>query len=223
MNISIKAEAKTRRSPSTSGPLADLEAQVKPAWWNEIFDELYLKTDGDVVENEDITRREIDLFLELLPLDKDARILDLCCGQGRHSLELARRGYTDVTGVDRSGFLLNEARARSQAAALPVQFHEADARGIPDADASFDAVLVLGNSFGYFENASDDEAMLREVKRVLRQSGRFLLGRERRSARQSQFRAAIVGVDRRGHVHLPRAHLVRRRRSADLTRTDDAC
>jgi D-alanine-D-alanine ligase len=175
MNISIKAEAKTRRSLSTSGPLADLEAQVKPAWWNEIFDELYLKTDGDVVENEDITRREIDLFLELLPLDKDARILDLCCGQGRHSLELARRGYTDVIGVDRSGFLLNEARARSQAAALPVQFHEADARGIPEGDASFDAVLVLGNSFGYFEKASDDEAMLREVKRVLRQNGRFLL------------------------------------------------
>jgi D-alanine-D-alanine ligase len=99
----------------------------------------------------------------------------LCCGQGRHALELARRGYSDVTGVDRSAFLLQQARARSQAANLRVAFHEADARGIPAADASFDAVLVLGNSFGYFESARDDEIMLREVKRVLRQGGRFLL------------------------------------------------
>ena len=58
---------------------------------------------------------------------------------------------------------------------MAVQFHEGDARAIPTADESFDAALVLGNSFGYFECASDDEAMLRDIRRVLRPDGKILL------------------------------------------------
>jgi D-alanine-D-alanine ligase len=174
MTISLKARRKKPRS-FAPGPLTDIEAQVSPVWWDEIFDELYLKTDGDVVENAGLTRREIDLFLELLPLAKNAQILDVCCGQGRHSLELAQRGFVNLTGVDRSAFLLQKARFRAQAAGLSVQFHDGDARAIPLADASFDAALVLGNSFGYFESASDDEAMLRDIHRVLRPGGKILL------------------------------------------------
>ena len=174
MTIPLKARRKKTRS-FAPGPLTDIEAQVSPLWWEEIFDELYLKTDGDVVENAGLTRREIDLFLELLPLAKEANILDVCCGQGRHSLELARRGFGNLTGIDRSAFLLREARLRAQAAGLAIQFHEGDARAIPAADESFDAALVLGNSFGYFECASDDEAMLRDIRRVLRPGGKILL------------------------------------------------
>jgi D-alanine-D-alanine ligase len=156
-------------------PLADLEAHVSPLWWNEIFDDLYLKTDGDVVENADLTRQEIDLFLGLLPLAQHAHILDVCCGQGRHALELARRGFANVAGVDRSAFLLEQARARAALAGLPVKFHEGDARTIPVASEGFDAVLVLGNSFGYFESFSEDEAMLCDIRRVLRPTGSLLL------------------------------------------------
>jgi D-alanine-D-alanine ligase len=174
MTIPLKARRKKPRS-FAPGPVTDIEAQVSPVWWDEIFDELYLKTDGDVVENAGLTRREIDLFLELLPLAKNAKILDVCCGQGRHSLELAQRGFVNLTGVDRSAFLLQKARFRAQAAELAVQFHEGDARAIPLADASFDAALVLGNSFGYFESASDDEVMLRDIHRVLRPGGNILL------------------------------------------------
>jgi D-alanine-D-alanine ligase len=174
MSISLKARRRKPRS-FAPGPVTDIEAQVSPVWWDEIFDELYLKTDGDVVENAGLTRREIDLFLELLPLAKNAKILDVCCGQGRHSLELAQRGFVNLTGVDRSAFLLQKARFRAQAAGLAVQFHDGDARAIPLADASFDAALVLGNSFGYFERASDDEAMLRDIHRVLRPGGKILL------------------------------------------------
>jgi D-alanine-D-alanine ligase len=171
MNISQRKPLR----PSTPGPLTDLEAQVSPAWWDEIFDELYLQTDGDVVENAELTRREIDLFLELMPLAKDARILDVCCGQGRHALDLARRGFCNVVGVDRSAFLLKQARARAQAANLPVAFHAGDCRAIPLASQSFDAVLVLGNSFGYFDSAGDDAAMLCDIHRILYPAGMFLL------------------------------------------------
>jgi D-alanine-D-alanine ligase len=174
MTIPLQAPRKKPPAPS-SGPLSDLEARVSPHWWEEIFDELYLKTDGDVVENTELTRREIDLFLDLLPLARDAKVLDICCGQGRHSLELAKRGFGNVAGIDRSAFLLQQARLRAQAAGLAVRFHQADARALPVDDERFDAALVLGNSFGYFERASDDELMLREIHRTLRASGKVLL------------------------------------------------
>jgi D-alanine-D-alanine ligase len=174
MTISLQSRRKKLRAPA-SGPLADLEARVSPVWWDEIFDELYLKTDGDVVENAELTRREIDLFLELLPLPKNAKIVDVCCGQGRHALELARRGFANLVGIDRSAFLLQQARLRAQAAGLAVQFHAGDARALPLAGESVEVALVLGNSFGYFEHASDDEAMLRDIHRVLRTSGKLLL------------------------------------------------
>ena len=174
MTIPLESRRKKPRVPAF-GPLADIEARVSPLWWNEIFDELYLKTDGDVVENAELTRREVDLFLELLPLESNARILDVCCGQGRHTLELAKRGFRNVAGIDRSAFLLRQARLRAQSAGLAIPFHECDAREISTPHESFDAALVLGNSFGYFEHATDDEAMLREIHRVLRSEGKLLL------------------------------------------------
>ena len=174
MTIPIKAHRK-KPHPPLPGPLMDLEAHVSPVWWDEIFDELYLKTDGDVVDNRDLTRREIDLFLELMPLRKETRILDVCCGQGRHILELAQRGFTNLTGIDRSAFLLRKAQLCTQTAGFQIDFHEADARSLPLATGSFDAVLVLGNSFGYFENSDDDAAMLCDINRVLRAGGILLL------------------------------------------------
>jgi D-alanine-D-alanine ligase len=174
MTIPFKTRRKRPRS-STPGPVCDLEAQVSPLWWEDIFDELYLKTDGDLVENAELTRREIEFFLNLMPLARDAQILDVCCGQGRHALELARRGFVNVAGVDRSAFLLQQARSRAKTLGLRVNFHEGDSRTIPLASESFDAALVLGNSFGYFDRPSEDEVMLRDIHRILRSGGMILL------------------------------------------------
>lgn len=83
------------------GPVTDLEEHVEPDWWSRIFNSLYLKTDADVVDDINITREEVDLFSRVLNLSPDDHILDLCCGHGRHSLELARRGFRNVEGLDR--------------------------------------------------------------------------------------------------------------------------
>ncbi len=72
------------------GPVNNLEEYVCPDWWRRIFNSLYLKTDGDVVEDQSITRSEVELFSKILMLSPEDKILDLCCGQGRHSLELTR-------------------------------------------------------------------------------------------------------------------------------------
>src|SRR5512137_500693 len=75
------------------GPVPNLEEHVRSDWWRHIFNSLYLKTDSDVVDDHGLTRGEVDMFLQLLAPAKDDRMLDLACGQGRHALEMARRGF----------------------------------------------------------------------------------------------------------------------------------
>jgi SAM-dependent methyltransferase len=75
------------------------------------------------------------------------RVLDQCCGPARHSLILARKGFT-VTGVDRSPFLLS--KARELAADSGIELVEADMRDFIR-PAAFDLALSLFTSFGYFD------------------------------------------------------------------------
>ncbi len=156
------------------GPVRKLEEHVRPDWWRRIFNSMYLKTDADVVEDLNITRNEIDLFSGILELKPEETILDLCCGQGRHALELARRGYK-TEGFDRSRYLIQKARAAAKKEDLPVRLREGDARKLPYAADSFEVVMMMGNSFGYFETVSDDMRILKEISRVLKPWGRVLL------------------------------------------------
>lgn len=157
------------------GPLESLEPHVPREWWKTLFNETYLKTDGDVVENEANTRHDIDLVLSTCDLSPDDRVLDLCCGQGRHSLELSRRGFAHVVGFDQSGFLVNLARERAAARGSDAVFVEGDAQSLPFPDASFDVVLVMGNSFGYFDAEAGNIAILDQIRRVLRPGGDLVL------------------------------------------------
>ncbi len=122
-----------------------------------------------------LTRREVDRIRELVQPKEWEEILDVCCGQGRHCLELARRGYRNIHGLDRSRYLVRTARARAAQEKLSVTFREGDARRLPYPPDSFDVALLLGNSFGYFENRTDDLHVLRGILRVLKPDGRFLL------------------------------------------------
>ncbi len=157
------------------GPIDDLAKYVRPDWWRNLFTPLYLKTDADVVDDEEITSKEVDLFIDMLKLQPDDRILDLCCGHGRHSLELARRGFKNVEGLDRSSYLIQKARNTAKKENLIVKFREGDARKLPYPADTFDAVMILGNSFGYFETVEDDMKVLREVFRVLKPWGKLLI------------------------------------------------
>jgi D-alanine-D-alanine ligase len=169
-----------RRQASTAGsrtigPVSDLERHLPQDWWRKLFNAVYLKTDGDVVENGLNTRREVDLMIRAAGLEPNDRILDLCCGQGRHCLELVRRGFQHVTGVDRSRYLIRLARRRAKAQGLSVAFHEGDARRFRAPADSFHCVAILGNSFGYFEREEDDWRVLEAVKRVLHSGGTLVM------------------------------------------------
>ena len=160
---------------SCLGPVADLESHLPAEWWRKLFNALYVKTDGDVVENAENTRREVDFITSAAAIQQHSHILDLCCGQGRHCLELARRGFKNVMGVDRSRYLVRLAKKRAQNESLQVVFKEGDARNPRLPENSFDCVAIMGNSFGYFSNQQDDEKVLTAVGKILRMTGQLVL------------------------------------------------
>ncbi len=88
INTDVLKKEKKSSLLRSLGPVEQLEAHVHPEWWRYIFNSLYIKTDGDVVEDDEITKNEIDIFISMLNMQKEAQILDVCCGQGRHSFEL---------------------------------------------------------------------------------------------------------------------------------------
>ena len=108
----------------------------------------------------------------LLGLKKDARVLDLACGTGRHSVQFARRGAT-VLGVDKTREYLVQAR-RAARGMKNCAFVEGDMRRLPFSE-EFDAAVNLWTSFGYFSKPSEDLAVLKGVARALKPGGRFLI------------------------------------------------
>jgi D-alanine-D-alanine ligase len=169
------ARREERSRLRTLGPVSDLERHLPSEWWRTLFNSLYLETDGDIVENDRNTEQEVDLLVRSAGLQRNDRLLDLCCGQGRHSLELARRGFQYVTGLDRSRYLIRLARKRARQRNLQASFHEGDARRFRLGDGEFHCVCILGNSFGYFDRPEDDLAVLEAVKRALASGGVLIM------------------------------------------------
>ncbi|KAJ3098974.1 hypothetical protein HDU97_003539, partial [Phlyctochytrium planicorne] len=178
------------------GRVDNLEAMVPPQWWKALFgDGMYLKTDGDVVEDPEVTQAEIAMLEKdndvkvilqqgsgvgdgTIPTERPARILDLCCGQGRHSLFLAKEyPYLSVHGHDQSSYLISLAQERASFSNLSanVTFTVGDCRQIPYPDRYFDLVVLMGNSFGYFTDDNEDRVVMNEVFRVLCPGGKVIL------------------------------------------------
>jgi D-alanine-D-alanine ligase len=170
-----KKKKKGLKIQRSYGPVDNLESHLQPDWWRRIFNSMYLKTDSDVVDDTQITSMEVSMFTQILDINEDAVILDLACGQGRHSLELARRGYKNIHGLDRSHFLIRKAKSTCLNEGLTASFREGDARKLPYPTDTFDVVMILGNSFGYFESTEDDIKILHEIFRILKPNGKFLL------------------------------------------------
>jgi len=144
-------------------------------WWQYIFDETYLISDARSVCCPETTSAEVDMVEETLGLNFVDQILDLCGGQGRHAIELLKRGYKNVTVVDYSQVLLRVGLKSAARVGCGVSFCRGDARELGLADSIFDAVLVMGNSFGYFEDDSQNQRILEEIYRLLKPGGKLLL------------------------------------------------
>ena len=152
-----------------------MSIQVDANWWQELFDEVYLLTDARSVCDEKLTCQEVDFLVVTLDLDKSASILDLCGGHGRHSLELSRRGYMNVTVLDYSGYLVDLGGKRAKQEGLNTIFIQGDARNIGLCGQSFQFIIIMASSFGYFANEDENKKILNEAFRLLTPEGTLLL------------------------------------------------
>lgn len=142
-------------------------------WWDLHFGELYLRMFETILTPER-TAEEVAGITDMLDvLQPGARILDLCCGQGRHAVSLAEAGYV-VVGLDRSAYLLARAQEMSGTRGAAVAWVRGDARWLPWRE-QFDAVINMFTAFGYFEAEAENERVLHQAHRVLKPGGQFLL------------------------------------------------
>ena len=148
-----------------------MSIDVDKDWWKTLFDSIYLITDARTVGDEILTQQEVDLLCELIPLRPTHKILDLCGGQGRHSLDLGRRGFAHCTVFDYSDALLAEGARIAKQMNLNVDFVQGDARNIDMPSGRFHHVMILGNSLGYAGSGGDDLEIIKEAYRLLDRTG----------------------------------------------------
>jgi len=139
-------------------------------WWEKFFDEYYPKAYAPLDAS---ASREVDGVIKILGLKPKKKILDLCCGYGRHCLEFVQRGF-QVTGYDLSSYFLDRARREADRLNLEVKLVQGDMRKIP-LKSEFDAVVNLYTSFGYFQDEKEDLQVLKGINRALREKGLFLI------------------------------------------------
>lgn len=125
--------------------------------------------------NDEDARLMINLLQRTIPVYTHAKILDVACGAGRHSIELARRGF-NVTGFDLSTFLIGEAKKsleQSKERNLKVRFLIKDMRNF-NFRSGFDVAMNIFTSFGYFEDDNDNFRVIQNVSASLKANGYFV-------------------------------------------------
>jgi SAM-dependent methyltransferase len=145
--------------------------EVQPDWYRTAFPASATVSRPWAEE----TGVEIDRVLAMLRPPEGARVLDLACGTGRHSIELAKRGF-EVVGVDIATDLLEIAGGEAESESVEnVSFLEADMRGL-EYEEEFDVVLNLNDgAIGYFETEEDNHRSFEVIAAALRPGGSNLL------------------------------------------------
>jgi 2-polyprenyl-3-methyl-5-hydroxy-6-metoxy-1,4-benzoquinol methylase len=140
-------------------------------WYVQLFENY-----GETYDKEIFTlgtQGECDFMERELGYDKSLRILDVACGTGRHSIELAKRGYRP-TGIDYSESQLNKAKAKAKAEQLCIDFVKHDARNLPY-DNEFDvAIMLCEGGFPLMETDEMNYAILKNVSKSLKDSATFI-------------------------------------------------
>lgn len=123
--------------------------------------------------NSEDAERLLELILNNISIEPDAKILDAACGAGRHSIYLAEKGF-NVTGFDLSSTLLKIANENSKHLKLDVNFINSDIRQF-SSKTNFDLIVNLFTSFGYFDSDEENFAFPSNAFDILDESGYFVL------------------------------------------------
>ncbi len=143
-------------------------------WFEKWFSsEYYLKLYRHREEKD--TRTFVNLIQRNIDSSTKATLLDVCCGSGRHSIEFAKRGY-DVTGIDYSPFMINKAKLAlrsNKEVGLKIKFLIMDMRNF-NFESSFDIIVNIFSSFGYFTNDEENFSLFSNVNASLKKNGYFI-------------------------------------------------
>ena len=135
--------------------------QTANPWWSEeagFFGQWYLDIVADILTPEQ-TKKDVDFFLLVSKIKKDGHILDIGCADGRHGIELARRGF-QATCFDINSFMLKKAKANALSQYVNIQTQKGDMRTL-HVLKPYDLVLNVFTAFGYFEDNEHQETMKR--------------------------------------------------------------
>ncbi len=142
---------------------------ITMSWFSEWFDSPYYHVLYQN-RNDEEAHFFIDNLIKKYEPKEDAKMLDLACGKGRHSIYLADKGY-EVTGVDLSPQSIEHASGFSHD---KLSFYIHDMRK-PFRINYYDNIFSFFTSFGYFERASEHKAVLDGIRKGLKSGGRFVM------------------------------------------------
>jgi SAM-dependent methyltransferase len=134
--------------------------------------------------SEAATSQDVAFLFRQLPLPRYRRVLDICCGYGRHAIGLAQQGY-QVTGLDRDEAAIAEAQRRSRAASVEVAYVTCDMRELDTLPDTFDAVINMWQSLSYFDDETN-AGVLRSIHDRLTTGGRFVVDLYNRASFERQ-------------------------------------
>lgn len=140
-------------------------------WWENFFHGVALDFWRAAIPAE-LTSAEADFLTKQLQLSNSAKVLDVPCGNGRISIELAQRGFA-LTGVDIAKEFIDEAKSSSLQAGVNIDWRNQDMRDLPWA-GEFDGAFCFGNSFGYLDDDANAD-FLKAVSVTLKPGARFIL------------------------------------------------
>jgi len=144
--------------------------QIKP-WYETLFANYGRSYDKEIFTTG--TLGECDFIEQEVAFNKSLKILDVGCGTGRHSIELAKRGY-QVTGIDLSESQLAHARNKAEVAQVQVDFLRMDARQL-NFRQEFDLVIMIcEGAFPLMETDEMNFMILQGIARALRPGGKLI-------------------------------------------------
>lgn len=138
-------------------------------WYQEAYGEFYLTFLRPKHDYEARAQRVISL----MNLRDHSTVLDLCCGEGRHAVPIAKQGF-HVVGLDINPVALRMATEYASKERVSVDWFEGDMRHIP-CETGYDGIYCIGYTFGCLETDDDNQAVLNSAARALKPEGRLLL------------------------------------------------
>lgn len=129
--------------------------------------------DAEIYDGLNTHLDDLLFYKRWLPKNRDARILELCCGTGRLTIPIAKDGY-DISGVDYTPSMLDQAKVKASEAGLEIEFIEADIRTM-DLQRKYDLIFIPFNSIHHLYRNEDLFQVLDVVKNHLKAGGLFLL------------------------------------------------